>query len=81
MVSLGLILHETTDPVAALREARRVARHRVVVLEWPHEEEDYGPPREHRLRPEAVARLAREAGFTAVEEERLRRTVLYVLTP
>jgi ubiquinone/menaquinone biosynthesis C-methylase UbiE len=81
LVFLGLILHETTDPAAALGEARRVARHRVVILEWPHKEEDYGPPLEHRLRPEAVARLARDAGFTAVEEEPLLRTVLYLLAP
>ena len=33
---LGHVLHETDDPVAALVEARRAARLRVVVLEWPY---------------------------------------------
>lgn len=55
----GLALHHL-DPLPALREAARVAR-RVAVLEWPHREEEVGPPLERRLSLEALARLFQEA--------------------
>jgi len=81
LVFLGLVLHETSSPVKALIEARRVAQHRVVVLEWPYKEEEQGPPQTDRLEPKMVAWFAREAGFQACEEKPLGRTVFYLLTP
>lgn len=80
LVFLGLVLHET-DPILALREARRVARVRVAIVEWPYHEEEHGPPLEHRLESVTIARLAREAGFAAAEETFLRGAVLFLLTP
>ncbi|GAB4373569.1 MAG: hypothetical protein Kow0062_10730 [Acidobacteriota bacterium] len=77
VVFLGHVLHEVDDPVRALREAGRVARRRVVVLEWPHVVEDQGPPLEHRLTRQAVERAAREAGLGPVEFTRLPRMELY----
>jgi ubiquinone/menaquinone biosynthesis C-methylase UbiE len=81
LVFLGQVLHETDDPEAALREARRVARLRVAILEWPYKSEDKGPPLEHRLRPEQIAEAARRAGFTAVERIELTRMDYYRMTP
>ncbi len=63
LVFLGRMLHETADRVAALKEARRVARQRVAVLEWPYLSEEHGPPLEDRLSSDSMAELARLAGF------------------
>ncbi len=81
LVFLGLVLHETSSPLKALEEARRVARHRVVVLEWPYKEEEQGPPQTDRLTPKMIAGFAREAGFQACEEKPLSRMMFYLLTP
>lgn len=79
LVFLGHVLHETDDPLKTLEEARRVARVRVAVLEWPYREEDAGPPLEHRLRPEVIEDLARNAGFREVERVELAHMDLYRL--
>ncbi len=55
----GLSLHHL-DPLAALKEAARVAK-RVAVLEWPYREEEVGPSLERRLSPEALKSLFQEA--------------------
>ncbi len=54
LVFLGFVLHETDDAVKTLSEARRVARKRVAILEWPYLEEEGGPPLAHRLKSEQV---------------------------
>ncbi len=79
VVFMGLVFHETDDALQALREARRVARQRVVILEWPYQEEEFGPPLAHRLKPEEVAALAYKAGFEKVETLYLDNMVLYRL--
>ena len=81
LVFLGLVLHETDDAVAALREARRVAGVRVTVLEWPYLEEEHGPPLAHRLDGNAVRTLATAAGFASVDAIKLDHVDLYRLTP
>ena len=74
---LGLVLHEADDPLAALKEARRVAAKRVAVLEWPYAEEEVGPPLSDRLPGEQVIALARTAGLDKAELFPLRHLVLY----
>jgi ubiquinone/menaquinone biosynthesis C-methylase UbiE len=74
---LSLLLHETDDPVQALREARRVSRSRVVVLEWPYVHDDHKPPLEHRLSVERILDIAKRAGLEHVEHQRLTYTDLY----
>jgi ubiquinone/menaquinone biosynthesis C-methylase UbiE len=74
---LGLLLHETNDPVQALREARRVSRSRVVVLEWPCVNDGHGPPLEHRLSVERVLDIAKRAEMQYVDHQRLTHTDLY----
>ncbi len=81
LVFLGHVLHEADDLVAALQEARRVARNRVAVLEWPYREEPQGPPLAHRLQPAIVVDLAIQAGFQSVEASHLEHMDLYRLTP
>jgi len=77
LVFMGLLLHETDDILAALKEARRVARQRLAILEWPDEEQTFGPPREHRLAHERIVTLAKRAGFDQVNHVRLSNLVLY----
>jgi ubiquinone/menaquinone biosynthesis C-methylase UbiE len=78
---LGHVLHETDDPLKALQEARRVARSRVVVLEWPYQDEPHGPPLEHRLKPQAIEDYASHAGFSNTERIELTQMDFYRLTP
>lgn len=79
LVFLGHVLHETDDPAAALREARRVARQRVAILEWPYRDEPHGPPLAHRMSPATVADLAASAGFSQVEAIPLEHMDFYRL--
>ncbi len=79
VVFMGHVLHEVDDFAQTLKEARRVARHRVIVLEWPHREESHGPPLSHRLKPDDVNTYAKQAGFTTVEVTDLQHMVLYRL--
>ena len=77
LVFMGLLLHETDDARAALNEAHRVASKRVAILEWPDEEQSFGPPREHRLSYEKITSLAQQAGFKEVGHIRLENLALY----
>ncbi len=81
LVFLGHVLHETDEPLRALEEARRAARARVAVLEWPHEgrQPEHGPPLEHRLRVETVLDLAARAGFAKPAHVRLTHMDFYSL--
>lgn len=81
LVFLGHVLHEADNFIAALQEARRVARMRVAVLEWPYRDEPKGPPLEHRLKPSAVEDFARQAGYTQIETQHLQHMDFYRLTP
>lgn len=77
LVFLGLVLHETDDPLLALREARRVARLRVAVLEWPYREAEFGPPLSDRLPVQKVLEMAGQAGLVASGPALLQNLVLY----
>ena len=79
LVFLGHVLHETDDPLAALREARRVGRQRVAILEWPYREQPFGPPLAHRIAPATVLDLATRAGFSQVEHIELDQMDFYRL--
>ena len=81
LVYLGHVLHETDDRHAALAEARRVARLRVAVLEWPHVDEEQGPPLGHRLLPAELLSLAKETGFGEVTSYTLQHMQLYLMAP
>ena len=74
---LGLLLHETDDQVQALREARRVSKSRVVVLEWPYVNDGHEPPLERRLSVARILDIAKRAGLEHVEHQGLSHTDLY----
>ena len=76
---MGLVLHEADDALAALREAFRVTTLRLAVLEWPDEEQSFGPPRSDRLSAAHISALAAQAGFKSVQAFRLLNLVLYHL--
>lgn len=77
LVFMGLLLHETDDAQTALDEAHRVASKRVAILEWPDEEQSFGPPREHRLSYDKITSLVQQAGFKEVQYIRLEHLALY----
>ena len=79
LVFLGLVLHETDEPIKALQEGRRVARQRVGILEWPYREGVFGPPLAHRLNPETLVGLFQQAGFRKWKLTELSNTVFYGL--
>jgi ubiquinone/menaquinone biosynthesis C-methylase UbiE len=77
LIFFGHVLHEADDMVKALSEARRVARKRIVVLEWPYVQEEKGPPLEHRLTPESIKNATFEAGLGKVEVLQMKHMILY----
>jgi ubiquinone/menaquinone biosynthesis C-methylase UbiE len=77
LVFLGLVLHETDDPLKALQEARRIARSRVTILEWPYIEAEFGPPLGDRLPVENVLKFAEQAGFIAAAPLPLEHLLFY----
>ena len=81
LVFMGLVLHESDEPLQVLSEARRVTRKRVAILEWAYREESFGPPLAHRVAPAALETWAQQAGFSTVETRQLAQLVLYRLTP
>ena len=81
LVFLGLVLHESDEPILVLKEAKRVAERRVVILEWAYIQEEAGPPLEHRLEPEKIRKLAKMARFKDFEKIKLQHMVAYRMQP
>jgi len=79
LVFLGLFLHELDEPLKALKEARRIARVSICILEWPYRKQPFGPPLAHRIKPEFLYKLFRKAGFRKWEMIELSNTVFYRL--
>ena len=77
---LGLVLHESDEPLKALQEARRVARKRVCILEWSYLQSEFGPPLAHRLKSTDIDDMAQQAGFTRLENIQLTHLAFYRLT-
>jgi ubiquinone/menaquinone biosynthesis C-methylase UbiE len=79
LVFLGLLLHESDEPLKTLTEAYRVAGKRVCILEWPYREQPFGPPLAHRLVPEALSGLFHKVGFRKWKVIELSNTSFYQL--
>jgi ubiquinone/menaquinone biosynthesis C-methylase UbiE len=79
MTFFGVVFHEVDDYLKALKEAYRVSVKGTVLLEWDYKQEDYGPPIEHRLKPEFIKKLSEEAGYKEFKVVRLNSLVLYKL--
>ena len=80
LVFMGLLLHESDEPLKVLQEAHRVSRQRVCILEWPYEDNEFGPPLAHRLKPGEIEDLAKQVGYAQFEAVPLTHVVLYRLT-
>jgi len=65
VVFLGTVLHDFSDPSAALRNARAILKPDGLLanLDWKKEPTEFGPPLEVRLDEAAAARLISAAGF------------------
>ncbi len=79
LVFMGLVFHETDDHLNAMLEAARVARQRVVLLEWPYIVEDKGPGLDERLTEKDIQVLANQAGLASMNVVPLQSLVLYLL--
>jgi len=80
LVFMSLLLHESDETLIVLQEARRVARQRVCILEWPYQDGKFGPPLAHRLNPTDIEDLTQKAGLPHLESFMLNQLVLYRLT-
>ena len=76
---LGLVLHESSRPLRALRETCRVSALGAAVLEWSYREEAVGPPLKHRLKTVDVLRRATTAGFFRIQAISLEHLVLFLM--
>ena len=79
LVFLGVVLHEADDTLKAIKDARRVARQRVCILEWPYRDGVFGPPLADRLNPDKLADMFQKAGFRKWKLTELSNTVFYLL--
>ena len=79
LVFLGVVLHEADDTLKAIKDARRVARQRVCILEWPYRDGVFGPPLADRLNPDTLADMFQKAGFRKWKLTELSNTVFYLL--
>jgi ubiquinone/menaquinone biosynthesis C-methylase UbiE len=80
LVFMGLVLHESDEPLKALQEARRVVCKRVCILEWPYLQSEFGPPLAHRLNSADITDMAQQAGFTHLENIQLTHLSFYRLS-
>jgi ubiquinone/menaquinone biosynthesis C-methylase UbiE len=72
LVFMSHVLHETDDALLAMREAFRVTRRRLAVLEWPYCEQLIGPPLDHRMRAATIKSLGEQAGFVLCDQIQLK---------
>lgn len=76
---MGMVLHETRDPLQSLTEMRRLARSAAVVLEWPPPEPGQPPPPARRFSPQELRELATAAGFQRCDILPLQHMIFYSL--
>jgi ubiquinone/menaquinone biosynthesis C-methylase UbiE len=81
LVFLGHVLHESDNPLLVFKEAQRVAKSRIAVLEWPFRSEEIGPPLGRRIETERIKRLARRVGCTEIKKTGLAHMVLFRMKP
>lgn len=79
LVFMAHLLHEVDEPATALKEASRVCKKRIAVLEWQYREEEIGPPLHHRLSPEAMGAAVIKAGLKSVKPIILKYLIFYLI--
>ncbi len=78
LVFMGLVFHEADEPIVAMKEAFRVTRHRLAILEWPYREQDFGPGMDERIPATRMAEYSDQTGFVAKQIFDLKNLVLYI---
>lgn len=78
LVFMACVFHEVDDHVQTMREARRLARRRIAILEYPYMDQPFGPPMHHRLKPEQVEAFARQAGLDGMRTIEMTSVNLYM---
>ncbi len=78
---LGLVFHEADDQLMALKEVKRVTKQRIAILEWPYKKSEQGPPLDHRIKPETLKSLFKEAGIDEYEVIDLQYLQLFLIKP
>ncbi|MBM7616113.1 class I SAM-dependent methyltransferase [Alkaliphilus hydrothermalis] len=63
------VLHEADEIQLFLKEVQRILKPKgkIVIVEWKKEEQDWGPPMEHRLQQEEIGQSLQEIGFKDVK--------------
>ena len=79
LVFMAHLLHEVDDPAITLKEACRMCKKRIAVLEWQYREEEMGPPLHHRLSPDTMGAAVKNAGLKSVKPIILKCLVLYLI--
>ncbi len=79
LVFMGLLLHETDDRLKALKEAHRVSKQRLAVLEWRYGDLSFGPPIDDRMSGEKIKELALEAGWKNTRSIALSHLDLFLM--
>jgi ubiquinone/menaquinone biosynthesis C-methylase UbiE len=79
LVFMGLLFHETDDRLKSMQEAARVTQQWVAVLEWPYEQQEFGPGLNERLTEKEIGDLATQAGLSVSQVVRLNSLVFYLL--
>jgi len=51
------LLHEVENPEIALKEAKRVTKSNIFIVEWPYKEQEMGPPLNHKISPDMMREL------------------------
>ena len=64
-VFLAFVTHHPQDRVAFLKAVRAMLKPKgwCTILEWFKKETDAGPPQEHRIDPDELHQLSKDAGF------------------
>lgn len=79
LVFMANVFHEVDDHVQTLREAKRIAKRRIAVLEHPYKIQLFGPPLHYRLRPEQIRDFTKQAGLETVNTIELKNVNLYLM--
>ena len=76
---MGMVLHETKQPMTSLKEAKRVTRRTVSVLEWPPPDLTDPPPPAPRISPEDMKKMVHKIGFRDLRIQPLNKMILYLI--
>jgi len=83
IVLYGIVLHDFSEPLKALANARRMLKPdgKLVNLDWKKEPMDYGPSFEKRLSTKEAADIIQSAGFkiVSIDENELYHYIITAL--